>query len=563
MLEELRIENFALVEKTYINFGEGFNVITGETGAGKSLVVEALGLLLGERASTQYIRSGSERALVEGYFTYNHPSIKSTLIELGFETDIDDGILLSREISLNGKNYSRINGKIVPLAMYQLLGNLLVEIHGQNEQLNLLTPSKQLLLLDQGGGEEIATLKGKINKVHQELLTIKKAIKEIGGNSEERAKQKTIIQYHLNEINSAHLHIGEEEELLQKQKLLLNAEKLFQGVTEAYEKIFKGSITPSAYDQLGIAIGEINSLAGIDPNLTAQETIINGCLYQLEEVGRDLQNYLSLIEFNPTETEELFYRQDLISKLKVKYGCSIEAILDYQAEIESTLKNMEEQESKFKELQKQETEVLKIFCGLADELSSERRKLAAKLEAKMQISLQELDMPAVQFKCELSKKMKPDGNGQDELEFYISPNLGEPLKPLARIASGGEIARIMLALKAILADVEEIESIVFDEADSGIGGKTSFKVGIKLAQIAKKRQVICITHSPQIASFAEYHIYLNKIETEGRTTTNAKILSKKDRVTELVRMLGGSDKDISALEHAKQLFYAAEKLKVN
>lgn len=561
MLEQLRIENFALVEKTFIDFQEGLNIITGETGAGKSLVVEALGLLLGERASTQFIRSGSERALVEGYFTYQHPAIKTTLVDLGFEGNEDDGILLSREIALNGKNYCRINGKIIPLAMYQLLGNLLVEIHGQNEQLNLLSPDKQLLLLDQGGGGEIELLKEKTKKAYLELSAVKKGIKKIGGNKGEREKQVAVLKYHLDEIGAANLQLGEEEEILQRQKILQNAEKLFDGITKAYEKVYKGSINPSAYDQLGTAIGVINSLSNIDPDLATQVAGISTCLYQLEEIGRDLQNYLSNIEFNPAETEELIRRQDLISKLKIKYGHSIQAILNYQEEIEKKLAEMAEQENKFIELQKQEMKLSEIYLKFADELSVKRKELAIKLEEKMQLSLYDLDMPAVQFKCRLSQKLKPDGNGQDELEFYISPNLGEPLKPLVQIASGGEVARIMLALKAILADVEEIETIVFDEADSGIGGRTSPKVGKKLAQIANDRQVICITHSPQIASFGDTHIYLDKREIDGRTITDAKILSQKERMVELARMLGGGIQDIIALEHARKLISDAEKTK--
>ncbi|MFA5537209.1 MAG: DNA repair protein RecN [Bacillota bacterium] len=559
MLEQLRIENFALVDKMAINFGNGFNVITGETGAGKSLVVEALGLLLGERASTQLIRSGFEKALVEGYFTWKQPSIAATLASLGFDTAGEDGILLSREISLTGKNYSRINGKIVPLTMYQQLGNVLVEIHGQNEQLNLLTPAKQLFMLDKGGGADIALLKTKISNLYQEIAATNKLVKKFGGTKEDRLKQKIIIEHHLEEIKAADLKVGEEEELLQKQKLLVNSEKLIQGVTGVYEKIFKGTKVPSAYDQLGAAISELENLSRYDQKLNSYLTIIGESLFQLEGVSLELQDYLTELEYDPQKAEELIRRQDLIAKLKGKFGPSITAILAYQQEMEDKLEEMAEQDSMLLELQNKINALEKEYFKLASELSVQRKQLAQKLEKKMQSSLQELDMDAVQFTCKLTQKSKPDVNGQDEMEFFISPNLGEPLKPLAKIASGGEMARIMLALEAILADVEEIESIVFDEADSGIGGRTSLKVGKKLAQIAKNRQVICITHSPQIASFADFHITLQKKELGGRTITEANNLLGEEKIVDIARMLGGSSQNISAMEHARQLISANRK----
>ncbi len=559
MLEQLRIENFALVDKMTIDFGGGFNVITGETGAGKSLVVEALSLLLGERASVHFIRSGFEKALVEGYFTFTQPPVKETLISLGFDTSPEDGILLSREISLSGKNYSRINGKVVPLTMYQQLGNLLVEIHGQNQQLDLLTPARQLFMLDKGGGTEITLLKSKVNNLYLEIKTINSLIQKIGGTEEDRLKQKAIIEHHLEEIKNANLRIGEEEELQQQQKILFNSEKLIQGATEVYEKVFKGAKIPSAYDQLGAATSELESLSRYDQKLNSYLAVINECLFQLEGVSRELQDYLSNIEYDPEKAEKLLHRQNLISRLKAKFGQSIEAILCYQTEMEHKLQEMFMQEKRLLELQHQKNILEDDYTKLAEALSFKREELAKKLEAKMQLSLRDLDMDAVQFKCKITQKNKVDGNGRDELEFFISPNAGEPLKPLAKIASGGEVARIMLALEAILADVEEIESIVFDEADSGIGGRTSLKVGAKLAQIANNRQVICITHSPQIASFADFHITLNKKEIDGRTVTEAKSLIGEDIVTDIARMLGGSSKDTSALEHARQLLNASKK----
>lgn len=557
MLEQLRIENFVLVEKAFVDFHPGLNIMTGETGAGKSLIVDALGLLLGERASGQYIRTGAERALVEGYFTYEHEEVAQALRELGLETSSDNGLLLSREITKTGKNYCRINGKIVPLNMFQVVGNLLVDIHGQNEQLSLLLPEKQLTLLDLRGGEQLLTALERVKTLFKELQRVQAELDALQGDPAEREKMVDFYRFQLAEIEQAQLRDGEEEELLQRKRILQNAERLVSGTSEAYELIFRGMAQVSAYDQLSQSIAILEQLVGIDESLKDVVSLGSSCLYQLEEAARQLQDYLSKADFDGGELEAVVERLELLGKLKRKYGATIKDILDYQTQLQKKLAVLEEQEGKTALLLQEKEQLEQEYLAAARELSTLRSQVATILEREMQETLRQLEMPAVQFECRLTETSTITSLGLDELEFYISPNLGEPPKPLAKIASGGEMSRIMLALKSILAQVESVETMVFDEADSGIGGLTALKVGQKLMQIARSRQVICITHSPQIASFSDSHFLLYKENKSGRTITNIKIIEGQEKVEEIARMLGGRAEDTTALKHAERLIEEA------
>jgi DNA repair protein RecN (Recombination protein N) len=557
LLEQLRIENFALVEKACLDFHPGLNIMTGETGAGKSLIVDALGLLLGERASAQYIRTGAHRAVVEGYFTYEHEEVAQMLGELGLEPSPDNSMLLTREITNNGKNYCRINGKIVPLNMFQMVGRLLVDIHGQNEQLSLLLPEKQLHMLDLRGGAQLLGVLEQVKKLYGQLQKIQEELNALQGDPVEREKMISYYQFQLAEIEQAELRDGEEEELLQRKKILQNSEKLLTGTSQAYELLFKGMSQVSAYDQLSQGIAVLEQLVAIDDRFNDTISLSNSCLYQLEEIARQLQDYLSNADFDSNELEKVLERLELLGRLKRKYGATIKNILDYQAEIRQNLEDLEQQEGTTSLLYQQKAELEQEYYQVAQELSALRRQAAAILDEEIQISLGQLDMPAVNFECRIASNSKISASGLDELEFYISPNLGEPPKPLAKIASGGEMARVMLALKAILAQVDSVETMVFDEADSGIGGLTALKVGQKLVQISQSRQVLCITHSPQIASFGDCHFLLYKDSDGKRTVTNIKRIEGQEKVAELARMLGGRSDDSTAVKHAERLIEEA------
>lgn len=557
MLKQLRIENFVLVENICFEFGENLNIITGETGAGKSLMVDALGLLLGERASNQYIRTGAERALVEGYFTYEHPSVGKVLEDLGLSLEATEGILLSREITINGRNYCRVNGKIIPLSMFQTIGRQLVDINSQHEQLTLLSATEQLALLDARGGAEINHALVEVATYYNQLEQVSRKLKSLVEDPEEREKEIAFYQFQVNEIDRANLVDGDEEELIQRKNILSNFERLMTGTAQAYELIFSGGTTNSAYDQLSVAVEQLEQLVSIDESLSDTLSMTSNCLYQIEEAGRELQNYLSQIDFNSGELDDVILRLDNISDLKRKYGSSIKKILAYKEEIKKKLEDYEQRQETIEKLQSQQEIIESSYNQAALKLSQLRKSAARQLEQEVENALKELDMPTAKFQCFFTQSTNPAKNGLDILEFYISPNPGEPLKPLAKIASGGEIARIMLALKSILADVEAVETMVFDEADSGIGGLTAAKVGQKLVEISEKRQVICITHSPQIACFGEFHFRLYKDTVEGRTFTKGEVLSQEYRIEELARMLGGGPEGATATKHAKQLLQNA------
>lgn len=563
MLEQLRVENFVLVEKAFLDFHPGLNVLTGETGAGKSLVVEALGLLLGERASTQFIRTGAEKALVEGYFSCRHREITEVLAQYGLDVSAEDGLMLSREITKNGRNVCRVNGRIIPLNMFQAVGSLLVDIHGQNEQISLLAPDRQLAMLDLRGGEELLRLKEEVAALFREMQAVQRELQACHGSPEERERLQAYYQFQIEEIEKAQLQDGEEEALQQRKQILLNREKLMTGMAEAYDLLFQGARLPSAYDQLSHAATRLESLVLIDPGLDHALASIKNSLYLLEEAARELQNHLSRDDFDPGELEAVTQRLELIGDLKRKYGSTIKEILAYREEAGKKLEALRAQESRLQQW-REDLEVLeRDYYRKARELSQCRQQVALRLEEEMLSALKQLDMPMVQFKCHFETKERPGETGLDAMEFYFSPNLGEPLKPLAKIASGGEMARVMLALKAILADVESVETMVFDEADAGIGGITALKVGQKLAQIAKSRQVICITHSPQIASYGDVHFRLYKENTGGRTVTRIEALTGTKRVEELARMLGGGPEDVTAIRHAEELIKEADREKTS
>lgn len=561
VLEQLRVENFVLVEKAFLDFHPGLNILTGETGAGKSLVVDALGLLLGERASTQYIRTGAEKAVVEGYFTSQHREIARVLEEFGLDVSLDEGLLLSREITKSGRNVCRINGRIIPLNMFQAIGSYLVDIHGQNEQVSLLSPERQLAMLDLRGGDELIQVREEVTSLFKQLQAAKRELESLQGSPEEREKLLAYYRFQIEEIERAQLRDGEEEELVQRRQILLNQEKLLTGTAEAYDLVFKGTRMPSAYDQLSQAVAKLETLVPIDPSLNEALVSTRNALYQLDEVARELQDYLSMDDFDPAELETITQRLELIGDLKRKYGGSIQEIVSYKEEAIKKLAILQAQEGKLQQLLAEIKGLENSYYRKAQALSHCRQEAARRLEQEMQEALRQLDMPMVQFKCHFAQKDRPDETGIDAMEFYLSPNLGEPLKPLAKIASGGEMARIMLAFKAILAQVEAVETMIFDEADAGIGGMTALKVGQKLAEIAKSRQVICITHSPQIASYGDVHFRLYKENNSGRTVTKIETLTDTKRVEELARMLGGGPTDMTAIRHAEELIKEASREK--
>ncbi|KKM11769.1 hypothetical protein SY88_07065 [Clostridiales bacterium PH28_bin88] len=562
MLQELFIENFALVEQVRLSLAPGLNVLTGETGAGKSIIVDAMAVLLGGRASQEFIRTGQDRALVEGYFSPPQPAgLEEALLALGISREEDGGLLLSREISRSGRNACRVNGRVVTLSVYQEVGRFLVDLHGQHDHQSLLSSSRQLELLDYFGGKAVAGLREEVAAAYRQARDLTAELSALLGDAREKARQRDLLRYQLEEIDRARLTPGEEEELASQRAILAGAEKLSEGVTRAYGLLFGGEQRGlSAYDLLSSAVVAVKDVAGIDPALEGLLSGVESALYQVEEAALELRRYADRIEFNPQRLSELEARLDTIKRLTRKYGETVAEVLIYREQVAATLEGIEGSQERAAHLEKLRQQAEEKYVRAAARLTQSRREIADKLAASISKSLAELEMPRTCFEVQFLPRTELNIHGAEDVEFCFSPNPGEPLKSLAKIASGGELSRVMLAIKSILAEVDRIPTLIFDEIDAGIGGRTAQSVAQKLARLARYRQVICVTHLAQIASCADQHFSITKEVVDDRTQTHVCVLQSEERVEELVRMLSGEGSAL-AREHAREMLKAAESSK--
>lgn len=554
MLLNLQIKSFALIEKVELQFTKGFNVLTGETGAGKSIIIDAVNLVLGGRGSNEYIRSGAEKASVSALFEITTlKELQNYLAQIDIEVEEDMGLHLSRELTIAGKNVCRINGNIVSLSIYKEVGKYLIDVHGQHDHHSLLAADTHLSLLDGLGTQEIEQQISAIGQVYNHLKEQISLLKQLTGGEKDRARQRDIFQFQLAEINNANLSADEDINLVAAKKILLNTEKLANSSNEAYLSLYSDANSMSAFDQLNKAVNNLKEIAGIDSSISNLLEIIESSLYQIEEASRDLFSYKENIEHNPSRLAEIENRLDLINNLKKKYGESIDEILKFRDGIAAELLQIDNGDEKISNIQISIAEYQTQYQKIAQTLTVKRKQLAQNLEKKISAELNELLMPHVKFKVSFNATLEPTPRGADLVEFLISPNPGEPLKPLVKIASGGELSRIMLALKVILAKLDEIPTLIFDEIDSGLGGRAVHAVGEKLALLGQERQVICVTHSPQVASFGENHIYITKESSLQRTITTIQTLNQTERIQEIARMLGGKDVTELTRQHAKEL----------
>lgn len=556
MLSELRIENFALIDRLEIHLRDGLNVLTGETGAGKSIIIDAVSLLLGGRGSQEFIRSGAPKAVVEGVFSLESDTpVYGRLALLGYEPE-DGCVVLSRELSSSGRNVCRVQGRTVPLSLYKEMGALLIDIHGQHDYQSLLRQETHLDLLD-SLGEETDSPREQVSNLAETILDLRRKLDEFAADDKDLARREDMLRFQLDEIASARLELGEEEELIQERARLVNAEKLASLSALAYERLFAGfERQKAAFDLTGTVVAHLRELAAIDPDITGLLESLESCYYQMEEAAHDLRNYQDSIVFDTQRQEYVEDRLALVKSLKRKYGNSIGEIKAFYEEAAAELDSLARQEERVLELQNSLAGQEQTYRRLAEILTVERQAVALRLEAAVTRELADLYMPDTKFKVEFSKREKVHKSGQDVVEFMFSPNPGEPLKPLAKTASGGELSRIILALKALLAKVDPVPTLIFDEVDSGVGGQAVRKVAEKLARIGENRQVLCVTHSPHLASFAASHFYIIKDIVEGRTVTKVHPLSPEERKVELARMLGGTTK--FTLDHAEELLKTAK-----
>jgi DNA repair protein RecN (Recombination protein N) len=548
MLVELAVEQIAIIERLNLRFEPGLNVLTGETGAGKSILIDALSLALGERAEAEMLRAGAERAQVTAVFDVSaSPRLLARMQELGVVPE--EGLLyLTRELFAGGRSQARINGRPVPVATLKAVGDLLVDLHGQHQHQSLFHTSEQMRFLDEWCGEEVLRLKAELGECVREVRTLQRELSTLQADARERAHLLDLYTFQKQEIEQAHLTPGEEEELLAEERRLAHAEKLFASAETAYELLTAGE--PAAVDLLAQAVRTLEEILPIDADLQPLVENLQNALYAVQDAAADLRAYRDRVEFNPDRLNEVQDRLHLIRTLKRKYGDTVEAVLDYLREVTEKMERLQGGEERAEELMTALRQAEQKAQNLAQELSRLRREGARRFEQAVAQELGELAMPRARFEVKLTPKPL-ESDGVDAVEFLIAPNAGEPPRPLSKIASGGELSRVMLAIKSVLAGVEDVPTLVFDEIDIGIGGRTAGVVGQKLQSLSQQRQILCITHLPQIASRARAHLLIEKREAEGRTVTAVTPVEGEARVREIARMLG--DTGDSALRHAREM----------
>ncbi len=562
MLRELHIANFALIKNLTLPFSGKLNVLTGETGAGKSIIIEALNLVLGGRADTSDIRTGSKSASVEAVFDIGkNKKLKATLFDLGMEAD-DNLLILRRTINQEVGSRNFINDKPVTLKVMKRVGDELVDIHGQHEHQNLLKTEKHIDYLDNflGLGEKrevVSSLFNSFLEKKRELEERKKRIKEL-------KEKEELYRFQIQEIDDAQLKTGEDEELEKRQHILENAEKLIQTVKDSFEMLYERE--GSVFEILNKIKAHIEPLCDIDQSLEKGKVQLDNALFGVEEISQIFSSYLNKMEFDPDELEIVTKRLDLINRLKMKYVSTINEINEYRDARQKELKELEDVEIKTEEIENEIKEIEEKLSTSSYSLSEERMKRKKELEERVNRELKELGMGSSEFYIDAKRFEKEDGlsfpngkkysikeKGIDQVAFLISTNPGEPCMQLKKVVSGGELSRIMLALKSILASLDEIFCMIFDEADVGIGGAVAEEVGDKMKKISKERQVITLTHLHQIASKGVHHIKVEKKEKDGRTYTYANVLKEEERIEEIARLISGEKLTKTALEHARTI----------
>ncbi|MCM2265811.1 MAG: DNA repair protein RecN [Desulfuromonadales bacterium] len=551
MLVHLTITNFAIIDRLEVEFGSGFNVLTGETGAGKSIVMDALGLLLGDRASPELIRAGCEEATVEALFDLTGRSdLQAVINAAGFSAGSE--LILRRVITRAGRSRAYINGGLATLTQLQPLTEQLVAVCGQHEHQALMGRDAHLPLVDTFGGHEA------LNCEYRELFAAWRATGEhlarLSEAERERARRLDLLRYQAREIGEARLQPGEEEELAAERLLLQNAERLAAAANNGYETLYAADGAVCA--ALGRMAGELEGLAGIDPELGQLAETLRQSLYTLEDVAAQLRSHLNRIGCEPGRQEEVEERLALLTALKRKYGASVAEILEQQAAIVTELDELEHAEETRAALEAELVGQLTALLDVGSRLGAARREAGERLGAAMQRELADLSMAGARFELQLTELPEPGPLGLERGEFLLAPNRGEALLPLARIASGGELSRILLALKRVTPGREQVPTLVFDEVDAGIGGATATAVGDKLRAVSRNAQVLCVTHLPQVAAGADRHFLVVKRELAGRTVTGIEPLAGEARVAEMARMLGGAQVTERSLAHARELIGA-------
>ena len=534
MISHISIKDFAIIENTEIDFNKGLNIITGETGAGKSIVIEAVSLALGSRADTAYIRSGKEKAVIQLVFSIN-----------------DEDNIIVREISSAGKSLCKINGEIAALSQLSQLCKGFADIHGQYDHQSLLNPEKHIMVLDSYNSKVISPVKEKVSELFLKYTETRNKLSALLSGYEDNLKKRDFMRYELDEIRKIKPVINEDAELVEAIKLLQNSEKIYENLSNIYAISYEDS--PSALDGLKKSLGLLQEISEYASGISTAAEEFSDVYYKLEDLCHEIRSIRDKVSFSQDELDGAISRLDLIDTLKKKHGGSIEKVLKYAENLENQLTNIENIDEVKNSMTTELATIEKELKDSSEELSALRKKSAKELELKILSELNELNFSDASFSIDFSTESAYTSCGTDKVEFMLSANKGEPVKPLSKIASGGEMSRIMLAFKRIIADYDDIATLIFDEIDSGVSGATASIVGKKLKQIAQNHQVLCITHLPQIAACGDHHYKIQKDSDDSTTYTTVVKLDENESILEIARLLGGVNVTQKAIESAREL----------
>lgn len=559
MLRELSIRNFAIIEDLTVSFYEGLTVLTGETGAGKSIIIDAVHLLAGGRGSQEFIRHGAKKAELGGLFQIpsdTHP-IYEKLEEAGIEAE-EGTIILRRDLNENGKSVCRVNGKLVPLAVLREIGGSLIDIHGQHENQELMDEKRHINLLDQFAAQEIAPVKAEYERAYEAYRACKKELNALSLDEQRTAQRIDLYQFQLNELQEAALNESEEEALLEERKRLQNFHKIFERANIAYEAISGES---KGLDFIGNAMTALEDVSEIDSSFKEASESVSSSFYALQDAMYQIQSIIDDLEFDPERLNEVEHRLTTYQNMRRKYGATIEEVLQYQEKIEKELQTLVNRDEV---IQEKQLHLVKLEADLdvfAKQLTTIRKRYAEQLAAAIMEQLRVLHMEKAQFIVNFEALAQFEENGKDDIVFYISTNVGEPPKSLPKIASGGELSRMMLALKTIFSSATGITSIIFDEVDTGVSGRVAQAIAEKIADISVNSQVLCISHLPQVAAQADQHYYIRKDVDNDRTYTTITNIQGDARIEEVSRMMSGAEITEATLQHAKELLAMAQQRK--
>ena len=552
MLEHLHIRNVALIKESEISFGDGLNILTGETGAGKSMIIDSLQFALGGRAGKDFLRHGEKQAAVEALFSVQSQALTEKLAENGIVPEEDGTLLITRTLSEAGKSVCRINGSTVTVGMLKEIAEDMIDIYGQHEHQSLLNPVKHIRLLDRFCGAGFGEAMEEYKNSRQRLKDLEKQLTILIGDESQREQRMDMLLFQKEEIEAAELQEGEEDALLEQKKRLSSMERLIRLTGESVTLLYDGDDrAPSACDQLGDALAKLRDAAEYDAALSPLADALADGYAAVEDCARELKREAEKQEADPEELERIEERLQLFYKLKRKYGGSIEAVLEFYEKAVQELEFLSNSSEKAAELSAKKAAEEKRLSALAETLTARRRATAEQVEEQIETALHDMEMKHARFHIQIEEKADWGADGKDKVEFLISANAGEPLKPLAKIASGGEMSRVMLALKTVLVDADEIGTFIFDEIDTGVSGRTARRVGEKMRFLGGKRQLLCITHLPQIAAMADNHFLIEKESDAGETVTRVTALDEEGAVREVARLM--NDVTETTLAAAREL----------